>query len=626
MSSTYFPVNDLLRRKLQTGLVTATLTLSVASTLFLLLFSERIGFGVNTATDTLTQGLSAVFGQYVLFTAILLFIVGAVTSSFIVFLMMKQRTRDFGLIKAVGCPNGLVFGYFMTELLIVTLVGCFLGVLLGFVVDFAVTNVFGFQVYQKTPNYWFSLLVFAAFFALSLVFGTKPILESARLSPLKALSSAQYFGLGTGGKFKPLSRFGLTLRIASRSLFRRSSATIRITILLSMVFVLLTVSISGGIIANDTMESWVEKAVGKNIAVIAHKNMGNQYILLLSKFFGAEESSCFNYTDERFIVPDAILQQLYESLEISIVDLRLVLIEHVQELSGYKINPETLATIPVGGNRTNDVLVVGVDPGRVVAESMTEGQFLDASSNWKAVVGDTVAEIMYSPNRSKRISVSDPLLQGISIQKNEFRIIGVCLDPINNGNVTYVPLKNLQNTTGILGVNIVLLKLDASIERTTTLARLKTRIEGINSDFSVFELDETLEKGLAFLGSVWSVIMLLPLFTLASAALCLMGFVVLTLDEQRQEFAVLRAVGAKPKAIFVVLTIQSIIVLISSFAVGISFGVITTLLILVPNPVVTSATIAEVAFWLLAALLGMFLLNLYPAAKLAKTPILKIIV
>src|SRR4030042_4371866 len=199
MSSTYFPVNDLLRRKLQTGLVTATLTLSVASTLFLLLFSERIGFGVNTATDTLTQGLSAVFGQYVLFTAILLFIVGAVTSSFIVFLMMKQRTRDFGLIKAVGCTTGFVFGYFMTELLIVTLVGCFLGVLLGFVVDFAVTNVFGFQVYQKTPNYWFSLLVFAAFFALSLVFGTKPILESARLSPLKALSSAQYFGLGTSG-------------------------------------------------------------------------------------------------------------------------------------------------------------------------------------------------------------------------------------------------------------------------------------------------------------------------------------------------------------------------------------------------------------------------------------------
>lgn len=71
--------------------------------------------------------------------------------------------------------------------------------------------------------------------------------------------------------------------------------------------------------------------------------------------------------------------------------------------------------------------------------------------------------------------------------------------------------------------------------------------------------------------------------------------------------------------------IQSIIVLISSFVVGISLGVIATLLILVPNPVVTSLTIAEVAFLLLAALFGMFLSSLYPTMRLAKTPILRII-
>ena len=54
------------------------------------------------------------------------------------------------------------------------------------------------------------------------------------------------------------------------------------------------------------------------------------------------------------------------------------------------------------------------------------------------------------------------------------------------------------------------------------------------------------------------------------------------MDEQHQEFAVLRAVGVKPGFIFV-LAIQSIIVLASSFAVGISFGTIITLLILLPQ-------------------------------------------
>ena len=61
-----FPVNDLLRRKLQTSLTIATLTLSVASTLFLLLFSSRIGFGISSVAGTLTLGLSALISQFIL--------------------------------------------------------------------------------------------------------------------------------------------------------------------------------------------------------------------------------------------------------------------------------------------------------------------------------------------------------------------------------------------------------------------------------------------------------------------------------------------------------------------------------------------------------------------------------
>jgi putative ABC transport system permease protein len=210
------------------------------------------------------------------------------------------------------------------------------------------------------------------------------------------------------------------------------------------------------------------------------------------------------------------------------------------------------------------------------------------------------------------------------LQGKTFRIIGVRSDPINNGNVTYVSLKNLQNVTNVANVNIVLVKLDPSADRAVTLAQIREKVQNINSEFSVFELDEVLNKNLDFLGSMWSTIMLLPVFTLTSAALCLIGYIMLSVDEQRQEFAILRAIGAKPKTVIVILAIQSIIVLLSSFAVGISFGVITTLLILMPHPVVTSITIIEVAAWLIAALIGMLLLSLYPAAKFAKTPLLKI--
>ncbi len=164
MSNAGFPINDLLRRKLQTSLTIATLTLSVASTLFLLLFSNRLGLGFASSTGTLTLGLTAIFSQFILFIGILIFAIGAVLTSFIVFLMMAQRTRDFGLIKAAGCPNSLVAGYFLTELLIVTFVGCVLGIIFGFLMDFVVSNII-FSGYAA-PNFWFAPLVFVIFFFL----------------------------------------------------------------------------------------------------------------------------------------------------------------------------------------------------------------------------------------------------------------------------------------------------------------------------------------------------------------------------------------------------------------------------------------------------------------------------
>jgi len=179
MSKAAFPINDLLRRKLQTTLTIATLTLSVASTLFLLLYGSRLGFNLTSATGTLTEGLTTTLTQFLLFIGILIFAVGAVLTSFIAFLMMAQRTRDFGLMKAAGCPNNLVAGYFMTELLTTTLAGCVLGIILGFLMDYVAANIV-FSTYQL-PNLWFAPLVFGVFFVLSLIFGALPLLKASRM-------------------------------------------------------------------------------------------------------------------------------------------------------------------------------------------------------------------------------------------------------------------------------------------------------------------------------------------------------------------------------------------------------------------------------------------------------------
>jgi ABC-type antimicrobial peptide transport system permease subunit len=615
MSETFFSINDLLRRKLQTSLTIISLTLCVASTLFLLLFSEKIGFGIYLMVEgKLTAGFSMVFSQFIIFVAFLIFVVGAVIISFMVFVMMSQRVRDIGLMKAAGCPNNLVFGYFMTELLIVTFVGCLLGVVLGILADFASTSLLnssGFQISQSLPDFWLVLLVFALFFAIALIFGAKPILDTTKVEPAKAISPMYTFGLSKEPGFRVISKSGFALKMAMRSLLRRKSATFRVVVCLTAVFILVTVAVAGGIIANQTTQSWVEKAVGRDIVLIAHQDMTNQYTMLLSSFYEVVQSSDFNYTDEKYLISEDILNKLNSTPEITDIDARLVLKTQVMEVRNYTFNPQTGETIPVGDDREGESLIVGVDPEKVLNEWFLQGKFLKEDQAFEAVIGDSLAQKMFS----------SPLDQSIRLSSSDFAIVGVCVDPVNNGNVTYVPLKTLQNITGISQPNMVMIKIDPSANRQEALDQIRTEVKGINSDFEVFDLNEILNKNLGFLGYIWSTIMFLPLFSLVSASLCLIGYVMLAIAEQRQEFGVLRAVGAKPRTVVKIISGQSLMVLLSSCAIGIAFGIIITLLILVPKPLVTVYTVVEIAGWLLIALAATFIFSLYPALRFAKKPI-----
>jgi ABC-type antimicrobial peptide transport system permease subunit len=250
----------------------------------------------------------------------------------------------------------------------------------------------------------------------------------------------------------------------------------------------------------------------------------------------------------------------------------------------------------------------------MLSQSFSNGEFLKENSSWEAVIGDSLAQGMFSA----------PLSQRISLRGEDFVILGVCLDPINNGNVTYVPLKNLQNITGVFRPNIVMVRPDPSADYATALSSIRAEIKGLNSEFEAVDLNEVLDENMSFLGYIWSTIMFLPLISLFAASLCLIAYVMLTITEQRQEFGVLRALGANPRTIVEIVSGQSLVVLLSSCAAGIAFGIIITLLILIPEPFVTLSSVVEISAWLLTALAVTFILSLYPAVRFARKPIQEI--
>ena len=616
MSETSFPINDLLRRKLQTGLTIGSLTLCVALTVYLLLFGENIGFEISQVSEgKLTAGFSMVFSQFIFFIGLLIVVAGAVIASFMVFVMMSQQAKDIGLMRASGCPNDLIFGYFMTELLIITFASCFLGVIFGILANYAsigLLNFLGFRILQKPINFWLVLFVFVLFFVLTIIFGVKPILDVTKVEPAKAISPTYHSGLSKEPGFKAISKSSLTFKIALRSLFRRKSATIRIVLCLATVFTLITVAVAGGIIADQTTKSWVENALGRDIILIAHQDMCSQYKSLLSRFHKAGQSSLFNYTEQEYLVSGNLLNQL-ETMSGIRVDARLVLEAHVKEVPGVIIDSKTATMSSVGDEREGESLIVGVEPENVLGEWFIEGEFLEKNKEWEVTIGDSLAQKMFSK----------PLNQSISFYGRIFDVTGVCVDPINNGNVTYVSLRTLQNAMDVSKPNIVMVRVD-SANRAEILDEIKTVVENVNPEFRVYELNEALDENLSFLGHIWSTIMFLPLFSLIAASLCLIGYVVLAIAEQRRELGVLRALGIKPKTITKIVSEQSFIILLSSFGAGVPIGIILTLLILVPEPIITSYTVLEIAGWLLIVLLVVFVSSLYPTIKFARKPILEI--
>ena len=618
MSETYFPTSDLLRRKFQTALVIGTLALSVASTLYLLLFAEKIGFSVSQMIEgKLTAGFSAVFSPFVLMLVVLILIAGAVIGSFMVSMMMAQRKRDIGLMKAAGCPNDLVFGYFFTEVLIVVFLSCVTGVLLGSLADLASTTLLGnlgLQAAQVSFDLWLVVIVFIIFFVLGLIVGVKPILEASKVEPARAISPFFSIGLRKDSGSKVVSKSAFTSRIAVRNLVRHRSATIKIVLCMSVVFTLVTVGVAGGLIADRTTKSWVEKAVGKDIVLVAHRDVCEQYRLLLREFLAGTAEAPFNYADERYSISDNLLNDIGSLVGNDSLDIRLVLNTTASEIQGITFGEETSQTQTVGDHRQEECLIVGIEPERALSSWFLEGRFLESDGVSETVVGDTLARIMFS----------EPLVQKMKIFEENLDVVGICIDPVNNGKVAYVPIKTLENITFVTKPNLVFIKIDPLANRTESVDQIRTLVNTQYSEFSVLELDPVLDEDRSFLGYIWSSVILLPLLSLGAASFCLIGYVILTIEEQRQEFGILRAVGARSNVVTNVVSRQSLIVLLSSYGLGISFGTIITLLILVQKPLVTPLTVLEIAGWLAIAFAVTFVCSLYPAVRFAKKPLTEV--
>ncbi len=142
---------------------------------------------------TFSSSIDGIFTALTLVVALIgavSLVVAGINIMNIMLVSVSERTREIGVRKAIGATSNQVLAQFFIEALLLSLVGCgiglALGLTLGFLIDrFALVAISG--VVPVVP--WLQSVVIAAGFAtlVTLVFGTYPAYRAARLDPIEAL-------------------------------------------------------------------------------------------------------------------------------------------------------------------------------------------------------------------------------------------------------------------------------------------------------------------------------------------------------------------------------------------------------------------------------------------------------
>jgi putative ABC transport system permease protein len=144
---------------------------------FLLLTQEDFLSSFGAVTGVLTLFLGAI--------ASISLLVGGIGIMNIMLVSVTERTREIGLRKAVGAKRRDILGQFLTEAVVISLIGGFVGIVLGTMGAYAVQLV----VPELDTAVTLQSISLAVGFSLTvgLFFGIYPAMRAARLHPIEAL-------------------------------------------------------------------------------------------------------------------------------------------------------------------------------------------------------------------------------------------------------------------------------------------------------------------------------------------------------------------------------------------------------------------------------------------------------
>jgi putative ABC transport system permease protein len=137
---------------------------------------------IMDALDNITAMLSCLLGGI----AAISLLVGGIGIMNIMLVSVTERTREIGIRKAIGASRGSIMMQFLIEALVVSLMGCGIGIVASwFLIQIATLLADGVLTFALSPGVVGIAVAFAT--AIGLLFGLYPANKAAKKHPIEAL-------------------------------------------------------------------------------------------------------------------------------------------------------------------------------------------------------------------------------------------------------------------------------------------------------------------------------------------------------------------------------------------------------------------------------------------------------
>jgi putative ABC transport system permease protein len=136
--------------------------------------SSQLLESINSIISVLTAALSGI--------AAISLVVGGIGIMNIMLVSVTERTKEIGLRKAIGAYPRAILLQFVIEAVILSCLGGFIGIILGFLGTLAINSFFPAKI-----TFFSVLLAFGVSSLVGIIFGVAPARKASKLSPIEAL-------------------------------------------------------------------------------------------------------------------------------------------------------------------------------------------------------------------------------------------------------------------------------------------------------------------------------------------------------------------------------------------------------------------------------------------------------